>query len=73
MKKFAKINNTSTIYFTPSLGPCFGQGGSDFYIYGDLNLGTTINCTFLKNNELTNGRHGGFKVKELEIYKVIFN
>ena len=72
MKKFSKIKNTSAIYFTPSFGPCFGEGGTDFYIDHNLNIGYTVNCTFLKNFELTNGSGGEFKVKELEIYKVIF-
>ena len=72
MKKFSKIKNTSTIYFNSSYGPCFGEGGTDFWVDNDLNIGHTLNCTFLKNNELTNGHSGRYGVKELEIYKVIF-
>ena len=74
MKKFTKIKNTSTVYFSPNAGPCFGEGGSDLIIGPNSNLheGKTINCTFLKNYELTNGCKGFFDIKELEIYKVIF-
>ncbi len=74
MKKFTKIKNTSTVYFDPLFGPCFGEGGSDLIIGEDYNLdkGNTINRTFLKNYELTNGCIGFFYIKELEVYKVIF-
>ena len=74
MKKFTKIINTSTVYFSPNAGPCFGEGGSDLIIGDTYNLdrGNTINFTFLKNYELTNGCKGFFDIKELEVYKVIF-
>ena len=71
MKKFPKIKEGSLIYFDKNFGPCFGNGGTDFYLDGDLNNGETINRSFLKNAELTNGEEGKFSVSELEIYKVI--
>ena len=71
MKKFNKIKEGSTLYFDQYNGPCFGKGGSDFYIYGDLNKGTTINCSFMINYELTFGEGNQYQVEELEIYKVI--
>ena len=71
MKKFNKIKDDSTVYFAPNFCPCFGQGGSDFYINDDLNRGTTIPKTFLQNYDLTGGKQGAFQVEELEIYKVI--
>ena len=71
MQKFNKKRDDSLVYFDPNFGPCFGQGGSDFYIDKDLNCGFTINKSFLTNYELTNGESGRFNIKELEIYKVI--
>ena len=38
-------------FILSSLGPCFGEGGTDFWVDNDLNIGHTLNCTFLKNNE----------------------
>ena len=71
MKKFFKIKEGPLVYFSSEHGPCFGEGGTDFYINGDLNEGFTINNSFLKNSELTNGESGKFNVSELEIFKVI--
>ena len=71
MKKFTKIKDDSLLYFDPDLGPCFGQGGSDFYIDKNLDTGYTVNFSFLTKFELTNGEGGTFEVKEIEIYKVI--
>ena len=71
MKKFTKIKDDSLLYFDPDFGPCFGQGGTDFYIDENLDKGYTINNSFLTKFELTNGEDGAFEVKELEIYKVI--
>ena len=71
MKKFNKLKEESLVYFAPNFGPCFGHGGSDFYIYTNLNFGKTINKSFLINSELTNGEQGDYNVNELEIYKVI--
>ena len=70
-KKFNKIKEESLLYFDSGFGPCFGKGGTDFYINGNLNSGYTTPRSFLKNCELTNGEKGEFQVKELEIYKVI--
>ena len=71
MQKFTKIKNDSLLYFDPNFGPCFGQGGSDFYLNNNLDTGQTVNSSFLTKFELTNGEGGTFGVKELEIYKVI--
>ena len=71
MKKFNKIKEQSLLYFDSTFGPCFGNGGTDFYINGNLNSGNTTPRSFLKNSELTNGENGEFQVEELEIYKVI--
>ena len=71
MQKFTKIKNDSLLYFDPNFGPCFGQGGSDFYLNNNLDTGQTVNSSFLTKFELTNGEGGTFEVKELEIYKVI--
>ena len=70
MKKFKKIRDESLVFFDSDFGPCFGKGGSDFYLEGDLNSGYTLNRSFLINSELTNGESGDFRVKELEIYKI---
>ena len=72
MQKFNKIKEGSTIFYESRFGPCFGVGGTDFYIKNDLNVGSTIQGNFMNNYELTNGEKGEFRVKELEIYKVIF-
>ena len=72
MKKFNKIKEGSTIFFSPNNGPCFGKGGTDFYLKSDLRMGVSIEGNFLNNYELTNGEKGEFRVKELEIYKVIY-
>ena len=71
MKKFNKLKEESLVYFSPNAGPCFGKGGSDFYLKDNLDYGKTINCSFLINSELTNGEYGKYNVNELEIYKVI--
>ena len=71
MKKFFKIKEGSLIYFNSSFGPCFGEGGTDFYLEKNLDKGYTTNNSFLTNSELTNGEQGDFDVSELEIYKVI--
>lgn len=71
MKKFCRIIEGNLIYFAPNYGPCFGQGGTDFCLYENLDEGGTTNYSFLKNSELTNGESGNFVVSELEIYKVI--
>ena len=71
MKKFNKLKEESLVYFTPNLGPCFGNGGGDFFLNSNLNSGSTTNDSFLINSELTNGEKGKYNVNELEIYKVI--
>ena len=71
MKKFCKIKEGSTVYFTSGYGPCFGNGGSDFYIKNNLHIGGSVKGNYLNNFELTNGEDGQFTVKELEIYKFI--
>ena len=71
MKQFFRLKEEPLVFFTSSFGPCFGNGGSDFYIKNDLNKGCTINNSFLKNSELTNGEGGNFDVLELEIFKVL--
>jgi hypothetical protein len=71
MKKFKKIKDGPSIYLSKELGPIFGNG--DIYLEKDLKYGNTVNCNFLKNNELTQGEKGRFKVSEFEVYKVIFH
>jgi hypothetical protein len=71
MKKFNKLKEESLVYFSAYHGPCFGKGGSDFYLDSNLNYGYTLNSSFLINSELTNGEKGKYNVNELEIYKVI--
>ena len=71
MKKFNGIRDDSLVYFDPGYGPCFGNGGTDFYLNGNLDTGKTINRSFIRNYELTNGESDNYDVKELEIYKVI--
>jgi hypothetical protein len=70
MKKFNKLKEESLIYFCPDYGPCFGNGGSDFFLEGNLDYGSTVNRSFLINSELTNGEKEKYNVNELEIYKV---
>ena len=72
MKKFKKIKEGTTIFYSFDYGPCFGKGGTDFYIKNDSSFGVSVEGNFLNNYELTNGEEGEFRVKELEIYKVIF-
>ena len=71
MKKFNKLKEESLVYFSPNHGPCFGNGGTDFFLDHNLDYGYTINGSFLINSELTNGEIGKYNVNELEIYKVI--
>jgi len=71
MKKFTKIKNDSLLFFDSSFGPCFGKGGSDFYLDNNLDIGFTVDSSFLTKSELTNGEPGKFEVNELEIYKVM--
>ena len=71
MKKFKKIKDGPTLYFDEEFGPCFGEGGSDFFIEKNLSEGCSTYGNFLNNFELTNGEKGDFNVKELEIYKVM--
>ena len=71
MKKFFKKSEDSLVYFDPNFGPCFGKGGTDFYLEKNLDEGCTISKSFLTNSELTNGESGVFEVSELEIYQVI--
>ena len=71
MSKFFKKKEGSLVYYNPDYGPCFGEGGSDFYLGDNLNNGWTINCSFLTNSELTYGEKGKFDVLELEIFRVI--
>ena len=72
MKKFVKKKEGSTVFFCALTGPCFGKGGSDFYVKNDLKYGVSVEGNFLNNFELTNGEKGEFTIKELEIYKVIY-
>ena len=46
MKKFNKINEGPLLYFNQDFGPCFGKGGSDFYLGGNLDEGFTVNLYF---------------------------
>ena len=71
MKQFFKIKEGPLVYYSSAYGPCFGEGGTDFYLNNNLDTGSTINKSFLTNSELTNGESGVFEVSELEIYKVI--
>ena len=71
MKKFIKKKEESLVFFDPNYGPCFGHDGSDFFINGNLNSGSTIDGSFLIKSELTNGEDGEYNVNDLEIYKVI--
>ena len=71
MKKFFKKSEDTLVYFDPNFGPCFGKGGTDFYLEKNLDKGCTISKSFLTNSELTNGESGVFEVSELEIYQVI--
>lgn len=71
MKKFVGAKEDSLVYFDYTYGPCFGQGGTDFYLGGDLNNGTTVNHSFLTKLELTNGEGPNCKVNEFEVYKVL--
>ena len=72
MKKFNKIREGPSLYFSKNFGPCFGNGGTDFYLDRNLNFGYTVKGNFLNNFELTGGEKDEFKVLELEIYKVNF-
>ena len=71
MKKFTGIKFGPLIYNNPNFGPCFGKGEYDFMFGKNLNSVQIDNGSFLTKCELTNGEKGGFKVEELEVYKVI--
>ena len=77
--KFPSKKNGREIHYNTSYGPCFGSDG-DLGLYGDfLNQGAwsyfpaNYNDTLGKGNSIFTGNSGSneFKIKEIEIFKVI--
>jgi hypothetical protein len=70
-QKFTKIpgKNPQTARSEKDFGPLLGNG-TDLGIKSDMKNGWTMNKTFLKNCELTNGE-GSFVINEMEIFQVL--
>ena len=74
-QKYTARNNNDTIACVSSEGPRFGCNWPEIYFCATLNRGQSYdsdNCTFIRNRLLTNGEEY-WDVKELEVYKIIYD
>ena len=74
-QKYTARNNNDSIYCVSNEGPRFGCIYPEIYLYETLDKGRSWDnnqCTFVDKRVLTNGEEY-WDVKELEVYKIIYN
>ena len=74
-QKYTARNNNNSIYCSSCEGPRFGGEWPEIFLCGTLDKGESydsLQCTFADKRVLTNGEQY-WDVKELEVYKIIYN
>ena len=74
-QKYKARNNNNSIGCFIDEGPKFGCGFPEIYLKHTLNKGESFDnayCTFSQGRILTNGE-SSWDIKEIEVYKIIYN